>query len=264
MFIPLHDQNALKTIKLQFVTLALIAINVVVWLMTASLQAGNAVEANSMFYSFGFIPAVVRDVSELPVELVVIPETASYLTYAFLHGDFMHLAGNMLFLWVFGDNVEDAMGHFRFLIFYLLCAVAGALAHGFIDPNSQVPLVGASGAAAGLVGAYLILHPKVKVWILALGRIPLRLSAFWVLGGWIGFQIFSFVTMPESNVSWAAHIGGFAAGAALIFVFRRLDVALFDADIPGKTMASVHEEQETPPSNRSNPAENIRRWGRGE
>lgn len=264
MFIPLHDQNALHTIKLQFVTLALIAINIIIWLMTASLQTANALEANSMFYAFGFIPAVVRDVNELPADLVYIPETASYITYAFLHADFMHLAGNMLFLWVFGDNVEDAMGHFRFLIFYLVCAAAGAFAHGFFDPASQAPLIGASGAAAGIVGAYLILHPKVKVWVLAFGRIPLRLSALWVLGAWIGFQIFSFVTMPDSVVSWAAHIGGFAAGALLVFVFKRSDVALFDADLPEKTMAEIHDKAEAATSNRANPVESSHKWGRGE
>ena len=98
----------------------------------------------------------------------------------------------MLFLWVFGDNVEDALGHIKFLIFYALCAVAGALLHGLIAPESQVPLIGASGAIAGVVTAYLMLHPRVKVWILALGRIPMRIPAYITLALWILFQLVLF------------------------------------------------------------------------
>ncbi|MEO0328057.1 MAG: rhomboid family intramembrane serine protease [Pseudomonadota bacterium] len=188
--------------------------------------------ANAYYFGFGFVPAVVNDLVDLPPELLAVPEPASYITYAFLHGDFMHLAGNMLFLWVFGDNVEDAMGHFRYLIFYLLCAVAGALAHNLVEPSSEAPLIGASGAIAGLVGAYLMLHPRVKVWILAFGRIPLRLSAFWVLGAWIAYQLFYFLFDTESEVSWAAHIGGILAGVFLIPIFKRKEIALFDRNLP--------------------------------
>ncbi|MEM7289901.1 MAG: rhomboid family intramembrane serine protease, partial [Pseudomonadota bacterium] len=140
MFIPLQDQNSLKSVRLQFVTLAMIAINVIVWLVMATPQLTADGQLGAVFYSYGFIPAVVHNTTELPAELVVIPETASYITYAFLHGGFMHLAGNMLFLWVFGDNVEDAMGHIKFLLFYLLCAAAGAFAHSWVDPSSKVPL----------------------------------------------------------------------------------------------------------------------------
>lgn len=261
MFIPLHDQNSLKRIRLQFVTLGLIAVNVIVWLLMAGQQLGDFQQANSVFYSFGFIPAVVRDVTELPPDLIVIPENASYLTYAFLHGGFMHLAGNMLFLWVFGDNVEDAMGHFRFLVFYMICAAAGAYAHELVIPNSEIPLVGASGAAAGVVGAYLVLHPKVKLWVLVLGRIPLRLTATWVLGGWIAFQVYSFVVDTGNEVSWAAHIGGFLAGAVLVFVFKRRDTPLFDANMPDKTIVDAYEEEK--PSTSDGASANSKRWGRG-
>jgi len=258
MFIPLHDQNSLKSIKLQFVTLTLIGLNIVIWLITGTSQIDDATVANSIFYSYGFVPAVINDISELPPNLIILPETASYLTYAFLHGDFMHLAGNMLFLWVFGDNVEDAMGHLKFLAFYLICAAAGAFAHGFIAPGSEAPLIGASGAAAGIVGAYLILHPRVKVWVLALGRIPLRLSAMWVLGAWIAFQIFSLFADPDGNVSWAAHVGGFFAGALLIVVFKNRGVRLFDADLQdGETANSIQKPQTSTP-------ESSHQWGRGE
>ena len=137
----------------------------------------------------------VFDVAELPPKFVVVPEDLTYLTYAFLHADIFHLGGNMLFLWVFGDNVEDALGHFRFLLFYLLCAVGGALFHGIMAPQSEMPLIGASGAVAGIVAAYLILHPRVKIWVLAFGRIPLRIPAWISLAPWI---------LSSSSCSWPA------------------------------------------------------------
>ncbi len=229
MFIPLHDANALKHIRLQYVTLVLIAANVLVYLFANVALSEGAFNAAAI--SFGYIPAVVNDFRDLPPELVVIPEVWSLVSYSFLHGDFMHLAGNMLFLWVFGDNVEDAMGHVKFLFFYFACAAAGALAHGFLDGQSEAPLIGASGAVAGIIGAYLILHPKVWVWILAMGRIPLRLPAGLILLFWIGLQFFMVFAMAEDSVSWAAHIGGFFAGALLVLVLRRRGVPLFDREI---------------------------------
>ncbi|MEM9332426.1 MAG: rhomboid family intramembrane serine protease [Pseudomonadota bacterium] len=258
MFIPLHDQNALKNIPLQFVTLFLIAVNVAIWIFTATPQLTDAAQTNAYYYSYGFVPAVVNDVADLPPELIVFPETASYITYAFLHGGFMHLAGNMLFLWVFGDNVEDAMGHFKFLVFYLICASIGALAHSFTVPNSEAPLIGASGAASGIVGAYLMLHPKVKVWFLAFGRIPLRLSAMWVLTAWIAFQIYNYVVAESYEVSWAAHIGGVLAGIVLIPLFKRRDVYLFDRNLPNLAVSGDKDAA----SNDKNPLDSPHKWGR--
>ncbi|MEO1745501.1 MAG: rhomboid family intramembrane serine protease, partial [Pseudomonadota bacterium] len=189
----------------------------------------------------GYIPALVNDVTELPPELVIIPEELSLVSYAFLHADIMHLGGNMLFLWVFGDNVEDAMGHVRFLIFYVLSAIAGALAHGLIEPASTAPLIGASGAVAGIVGAYLMLHPKVRVWVLVLGRIPLPLPAWIPLVFWIGFQVVMLVGMLDEQVSWAAHVGGFIAGVILVLFMRRSGVPLFDRTVktPDAVVRSV-------------------------
>lgn len=229
MFIPLHDANALKHIKLQYVTLGLIATNVLVYLLANVTLSEGAFNAAAV--SFGYIPAVVNDFRDLPPELAVIPESLSLVSYSFLHSDFMHLAGNMLFLWVFGDNVEDALGHFKFLIFYLLCAAAGALAHGLLDVQSEAPLIGASGAVAGIIGAYLLLHPKVWVWVLVMGRFPVRLPAAVLLVFWIGLQFYMVITMGEHSVSWAAHIGGFFAGAILVLIMRRRGVPLFDRTI---------------------------------
>lgn len=241
MFIPLHDSNNLKHIRLQWVTWSLIAINFVVWAITET--AGYESDlVNAAVLGLGFIPSVVNDIAELPPSLVLVPEDATYVTYSFLHGNFLHLGSNMIFLWVFGDNVEDAMGHFKFLIFYFACAAAGAFAHALLLPDSQNPLIGASGAVAGIVAAYLMLHPKVRVWVLVLGRIPLPLPAFIPLVFWVLFQFFMVVTDIGGEVSWAAHVGGIVAGALLVLVFRRSNVPLFDRTL--KTPAAVVHKAE--------------------
>ena len=279
MFIPLHDANHLRHIRVQYVTLAIIVINCAIWLVTFAAGMGDGSESRATFFSYGFIPAVANGYQTLPPDFDKLPELATYVSYAFLHGDFMHLAGNMLFIWVFGDNVEDALGHFRFLIFFLACAVAGALFHSLVQPQSVSPLIGASGAAAGVITAYLMLHPHVKVWVLALGRIPLRLSAMWVIGAWILFQLFNLLTSGEDEVSWGAHVGGILAGAILLPILKRRGVPLFartpvEETIPPIPPPSVpeHEHVESPPKTeqarseaRDEPAENRGRsmpWGR--
>lgn len=245
MFIPLHDANNLKHIKLQYVTLSLIALNLLVYLVVNLGLADAAYQI--AFVSYGYIPAVVNQSIELPPAFVRIPEELSLVSYSFLHENFMHMASNMLFLWVFGDNVEDALGHVRFVLFYVLCAVAGALAHGLLLPDSTAPLIGASGAISGVIGAYLMLHPKVRIWVLAFGRIPLRLPAAIPLGLWIVYQIAAITMTDEETISWAAHIGGFVAGAVLVLVMRRRGVPLFDRAIVAPKAVTVAEgERETP------------------
>lgn len=255
MFIPLHDKNPLQNIRLQYVTLSIIAVNVLIWLMVGSSAVSNPETARAASLSFGFIPSVVNHLKVLPAGYLVLPSWASYVTYSFLHADFMHLAGNMLFLWVFADNVEDAMGHVRFIIFYTVCAVAGAWVHALVLPSSDSPLIGASGAAAGVIGAYLMLHPHVRVWVLALGRIPLRLKALWVLGGWIVFQLGMMAFSSDSQVSGSAHVGGAAAGIILIVFMRKSGVPLFDQD--QQEAVSVAKKTEQPTAKREK-----NRWGR--
>ncbi len=228
MFIPLHDRNALKHIRKQYVTLGLIAANVITYAL-ASVMPDAAYELG--VYGLGFIPAILLGGATLDPSLVLVPEGATYITYSFLHGSWLHLGSNMLFLWVFGDNVEDAMGHLKFLLFYLACAAAGALAHGLVLPTSQAPLIGASGAVSGVVAAYLMLHPKVRVWVLVFMRFPLPLPAFIPLLFWVGQQFVMLVIDGESNVSWGAHVGGIIAGAALVLFLRRPGVPLFDRAI---------------------------------
>jgi membrane associated rhomboid family serine protease len=229
MFVPLYDHNPLRHVRVAYVTYALIAFNVFVFVAFQSGLFGADIENTAL--SYGVIPAVLMDVEELAPEFVVIPEQLTLLTYMFLHASWLHLIGNMLFLWVFGDNVEDATGHFRFLLFYLACGAVAALAHSFVLPESELPLVGASGAVAGVIGAYLILHPRVRIWVLLLWRIPVRLSAMWVIGVWIAIQLVNALTVQGDGVAWWAHVGGLAAGAILILFLRRPGVALFDRNL---------------------------------
>ncbi|MGE8106055.1 rhomboid family intramembrane serine protease [Allorhizobium sp. NPDC080224] len=228
MFIPLHDRNALKHIRKQYVTLGLILANVVTHVL-ATLAPDALYEVG--VYGMGFIPAVAFNIAELDPRFVLVPEGATYVTYSFLHGSWLHLGSNMLFLWVFGDNVEDAMGHFKFLFFYLACAAAGAFFHALVVPASQAPLIGASGAVSGVVAAYLMLHPKVRVWVLVFMRFPLPLPAFIPLLFWVGQQFVMLVIDRDSNVSWGAHVGGIIAGAILVLFLRRPGVPLFDRSI---------------------------------
>ncbi len=217
MFIPLHDNTPLKVIRFQFVTIAIIAANVIVFLMTGAFQSDQFI--GSVAASFGVVPT---DLTHFVTTPNPIPEPATLITYMFLHAGWMHLLSNMVFLWVFADNVEDAFGYVIFALFYLFCGVAGALVHVAVAPDSASPLIGASGAVSGVIAAYMLLYPKARVWILLFMRIPLRISAIWVLGGWFILQIVSayLALGGEEQVAWWAHIGGFAAGLVLTLVLR--------------------------------------------
>jgi membrane associated rhomboid family serine protease len=227
MFIPLHDDNPLENIPRQYVTWGLIAANVLVFVFFQGAMMTDA--GYAAVFAYGLTPAGIHD---LPVGIenlaAGVPDPLTFVTYAFLHADFVHLGGNMLFLWVFGDNIEDAMGHLRFLVFYLLCAAAGGVLHSLMMPDSVLPLIGASGAIAGVVSAYLVLHPKVRIWVLAFARFPIRLSAMWVLGAWIAFQFINVFLAGNDDISWWAHIGGIIAGALLVVALRKPGIPLFD------------------------------------
>lgn len=230
MFVPLHDTNPLKRIRFQYVTVALILINFAIFVI---FQTGWVIpldDENTV--AFAVIPAKLMaggpSDGTMFASGAFMPERFTLLTYMFLHGSWIHLIGNMLFLWVFGDNIEDAMGHIRFLMFYLMCGIFAAVLHAWMMPNSDMPLIGASGAVAGIIAAYLILHPKVKVWVLALWRIPIRITAAWALGIWIVVQVGSIFFEGEEAIAWWAHIGGLLAGAVLIIFMRRRGVILFD------------------------------------
>ena len=222
--IPLHD-DVPAAIR-PWVTYGLIGTCVLVYLWEFGRTDRELVE---VFYTLGFVPALLLGDAELAPGTAAVPPAVSLVTSMFLHGGFLHLAGNMLYLWIFGNNVEDAMGHSRFVAFYLLCGIAAALAQGLQDPSSTVPMVGASGAIGGVLGAYLLLHPHARVLVLVpLGIIfyTLRIPAYVVLGLWFVFQLIGSAG-AEGGVAYWAHIGGFAAGMVLLFVFKRAGVPIW-------------------------------------
>ncbi len=226
MFIPIYDFNRHEHVRRQYVTIAIILACTLLFVLFQSGLVFNAGQASAI--DLGVIPSVLLEEKVLPAGFGLVPEPLTLFTYVFVHGDWMHLVGNMLFIWVFGDNVEDAMGHLRFALFFFLCAAAGAGAHVLVAPHSDAPLIGASGAASGIIAAYLMLHPKIRLWVLVLNKIPLPLSAAWALGAWIGLQILNALVSDGDNVAWWAHIGGLMAGALLVVVLRRPGVILFD------------------------------------
>lgn len=220
MFVPLHDNTPLKVIRFQYVTGALIVINVVAFLMTGAFTSEQTLWAVAT--GFGIVPVELLNTVDAGQFNNPVPEPLTLITYQFLHGGWMHLLSNMAFLWVFADNIEDAFGHFGFLLFYLLCGIAAGLLHTLMQPESGAPLIGASGAVSGVLAAYLLLYPKARVWILLFMRIPLPISAFWALSGWFALQLLSIfiASDEEAQVAWWAHIGGFLAGLILTFVLR--------------------------------------------
>ncbi|MDX1421630.1 MAG: rhomboid family intramembrane serine protease [Kiloniellales bacterium] len=224
-FLPLHDDHPRILIEHPWVTWGLIAASTLIFLVEVSMSPD---EVARLIYGLGMIPASVVGARELEPDLVIVPPVLTLVTAQFLHGGWMHLIANMLYLWVFGDNVEDAMGHGRFLVFYLLCGLIAGLAHIAADPLSTVPTLGASGAISGVLGAYLILFPKSRV-LVPIIIFPLYLPAYVLLVVWILFQVGSAAAGGPvgGGVAWWEHIGGFVAGAALVIPFRHKTVPLF-------------------------------------
>ena len=225
--IPLHDDN--PTDIRPWVTIGLIAVCVLVFLWQET-QSND--DLFRITYALGFIPAVLFGERTLPPEIALVPAQVSIVTSMFLHGSWLHLGGNMLYLWIFGNNVEDAMGHVKFAIFYVACGVAAAMAQAAQDPSSIVPMIGASGAIGGGLGAYLLLHPFARILVVVpFGfLIPLRIPAYFVLGAWFVLQFWAAARAGSGSggVAYWAHIGGFAAGLVLVLVLKRRDVPLWD------------------------------------
>ncbi len=216
--IPLKDDQPTHSFPLM--TIALIAVNIAVFFYQVSL--GPATEA--LVFTYGAIPFNLMNTVE---SRVAIPSVAvSIFTSMFLHGGFFHLGGNMLYLWIFGNNIEDAMGRSRFLIFYLICGIVAVYSHAWFEPASRIPMIGASGAVSGVLGAYLLLFPKARILTLVpLGIIMpiIHIPALIVLGFWFLAQIGNSLLTPSGagGVAWLAHVGGFIAGMSLIFLFKK-------------------------------------------
>ena len=219
--IPLKDDN--PTSGKPTVTYFIIGICVLVFFMQL---ASQSYRTGQLFYSYGLIPSVLMGHDQLPMDLYVIPAYLTIFSSMFMHGGFMHLIGNMLYMWIFADNIEDDLGSRNFIIFYLLSGIGAAMAQVLMDTHSQIPMIGASGAIGGVLGAYLINHPNAKVLVL----IPfgffsqlIKIKALYVLGFWFVLQFInsSMMSSQEGGVAYAAHIGGFVSGMILILFFNK-------------------------------------------
>ncbi|MEM8536336.1 MAG: rhomboid family intramembrane serine protease [Pseudomonadota bacterium] len=217
---PIRDHNPSE--RTPHVTLTLMALNIAIFLAGLVLfQSDRAL--SQLYFNYALIPALVADGQNY----------YTLVTSVFLHGGFMHLAGNMLFLWIFGDNLEEEMGHMPFLVFYLACGVAAGLAQFYTDPTSQVPVVGASGAIAGVMGGYLLLFPKARVDIFIFFIVFFRIlpiPAWLMLGLWFALQLFNGLRVDTSmgGVAYWAHAGGFVIGLLFtIPLWLRLGGQLF-------------------------------------
>jgi membrane associated rhomboid family serine protease len=228
--IPLHDDN--PTQRTPIVTIILIGICIAVFLYQVNLPQ----DAAELFaFQYGAIPAIVFGQASHPEDAVAFPASLTLVTSMFLHGGWMHLLGNMLYLWIFGNNIEDAMGHAKFVVFYILSGILAALSHALTDPSSQIPMVGASGAISAVLGAYLLLFPRAHVLVLLPAIGMTRVAAGVVLGMWFITQLVSggmSMGATGGGIAFFAHIGGFIAGMALIGLFKRKEVRFF---APGRS-----------------------------
>ena len=223
---PIHDDNPTAITPVVTIGIIVLCIWAYIWQMTLGDQG-----ATHLVYAFGLIPGVLTGNAVLPEPLSLVAPPWTLITSIFLHSGLLHLGGNALYLWVFGNNVEDALGHGRMTVFFLLCGAFAALVQIVHAPHSIVPMVGASGAVSGILGAYLLLHPRASVLVVVpLGFIlyPLRMPAGMLLIIWFAVQFAgSLLADPVlPGIAWHAHIGGFIAGALLIPFFKRADVPL--------------------------------------
>ncbi len=220
--LPLKDENISRTFPV--VTVSLIVFNFAVFIYQYFIGS-----AGFEYYvmSYGLTP--YKLMGQAPVQMLEvrhiaqIPEFMKIFTSMFMHGGFLHIISNMWILWIFGDNVEDSMGKFKFLVFYILSGVAATLAHVFFNMNSSNPLVGASGAIAGVMGAYMILFPRAKVLTLIIIFIFIRIvriPAAFFLGFWFLLQLL-YSPIPGQQVAYLAHVGGFAAGITMVFFLAK-------------------------------------------
>ena len=245
-FIPLYDENPSK--KRPLVTWALIAICFIIFIYQFNLSQRSEL---NFIYKYAFIPDYLNNYY-IVSKLTSLDPMLTLITSAFLHAGWMHILGNMLYLYIFGDNVEDSMGKLKFFLFYVICAIAGSLLQYYSNPSSEIPIVGASGAIAGVLGSYLILYPKANIkvfmWIIIIFR-TINVPAWIVLSIWIMGQFFSLSNSTSSGggVAYFAHIGGFFAGMILTPILKNKNKALFN-----KSLSSPWEIKRTQKSDLKN------------
>lgn len=230
--IPISDEN--QTRRTPFFTWIVIGLCVAVYIW----QERLGLDIADAFNAYGFVPKALMSPQFVPQdESRHLPAAATIVTAMFLHGSFWHLVGNMIYLLIFGKSIEAAMGHARYVLFYILSGVAAAMTMAFMDPVSAIPMVGASGAISGVLGAYMLIYPKTKVTVIVpIGIIfyPFRIAAVWVVGAWFAMQLLNAATStPDSpGVAWWAHIGGFLAGMALTPVLKSAKTGYFGPKTP--------------------------------
>ncbi len=218
MFIPLKDDNPTHSFPL--VTLGIVILNGLIFFHQLNLDPQ---QSTNFIYQWGAIPYQITHQVVLQIP-PLIPIPLTLFSSMFLHGGFLHILGNMLYLWIFGNNIEDTLGHFRFFLFYLLCGLAAGLAQVFAAPQSVIPMIGASGAIAGVLGGYLLLFPTARILTLFFIIIFVKLihlPAIIVLGFWFFIQLLNVGLKQEGDVAWFAHIGGFVTGLIFVKIFQR-------------------------------------------
>ena len=228
MVVPLHDDAGMKYLRWPVVNLTLISINLLVSAAVFSEAFGDPL---TIIRGFAIIPRVLFGEAELAKWIVSPPPALTLITSLFFHSGLLHLTSNMLFLWVFGDNVEDAMGSLHYFLFYMCCGVAGGLFFVYAQPHAINPLVGASAAISGVCAAFLLLYPRSTIFGLAI-IFPIHAPAWMFVGTWIVLQFLNARFAEQDHVAWTAHVGGILAGLVLTPLFKRRSVRLFDVKPP--------------------------------
>jgi len=221
MVMPLYDDNPFKLPRRPIMTWGLIVVNLVFFFAEVGASAGP----EAVVRAYGLVPGAL--IGEISVPGALTP-VLTLFSYQFLHADIMHLLGNMIFLWVFGDDIEECLGRLRFLGLYLMAGVVGGSVYVWSSPHSAAPLIGASGAIAGVVIAYVMLRPCAKITVLTFGIIPMRISAYWVVGVFALLQFVNLESAAKSDVAYWCHIGGMVAGGTLFPLLRPAGVMLFE------------------------------------
>jgi membrane associated rhomboid family serine protease len=221
MVVPIYDDNPFADPIKPVVNWGLIALNLAVFFYEAG---ASEVGLERLIEIYSLIPAVL--VGDVPAPSAL-PRFVTIVSYQFFHADILHLLGNMVFLWVFGDDIERALGRLRYLVFYLACGAIGGLVFVFSAPHSKIELIGASGAIAGVVVAYAMLRPCARVTVLV-WIVPLRIAAYWVIGLFIATQLWNLGAASKSEVAYWCHFGGMLAGAVLFPLMKPVGVRLFE------------------------------------
>lgn len=234
MPIPIADENPTHFSHKSIITFIIIGLNVAVFIVLQQGLFDNVTDLSVL--GFGLIPSVFWGDKFLDPNIMAFSAEYTLISYMFLHGGWMHLISNMLILWVFGDNIEQDLGRFAYLMFYLLGGIAAGLLHLLLSVGSDAPLIGASGAVSAIGAAYLLIHPKAKIWLLLFWVFPVKIPAWVAICAWFAYQIYASTLGVQTGggeleVAWWAHIGGFVFGIGYILLFKRILISPIYTDL---------------------------------